>query len=379
VLKVAIVGCGKIADDHAAQIARMPNAELGGFCDAEILMAQQMHERFNRAPYFDDLDELLAKVRPDVVHITTPPESHFGVARRCLAANCHVYVEKPFTIDAREAEALVRTAKDHGCKLTVGHNYLFTAPTIRMRALIKEGYLGGAPVHMESYYGYNLGDAAYARAFLGDRHHWVRRLPGRLLHNLISHGVCRIAEHIQSDSPLVIALGFGSSVLDGLGETDIQDELRVVIRDEFTTAYFTFSTQMRPLLSLFRIYGPKNGLVIDDHHDTLVKLRGGKYKSYLENIVPSITLATQHFRNALSNTRRLLNHDLNMNGALRTLIREFYRSIEAGTPAPIPYREILLTAKIMDAIFGQIGAAGRRRVDAAVASSRTPIAASESV
>jgi len=43
-----------------------------------------------------------------------------------------------------------------------------------MRTLIQEGYLGGPPVHMKSVYCYNLGDARYARALLGDRDHWVR-------------------------------------------------------------------------------------------------------------------------------------------------------------------------------------------------------------
>ena len=58
-----------------------------------------------------------------------------------------------------------------------------------MRALVGRGYLGGAPVHMESYYCYDLTQPGYARALLGDKQHWVRRLPGKLLQNIISHGI----------------------------------------------------------------------------------------------------------------------------------------------------------------------------------------------
>src|SRR6267143_451753 len=97
----------------------------------------------------------------------------------------------------------------------------------RMRRMIERGFLGGAPVHMESYYAYDLGDASYARALLGDPHHWVRRLPGRLLHNIISHGVARIAEFLPDESPGVMAHGFVSPVLKRLNETEIMDELRV--------------------------------------------------------------------------------------------------------------------------------------------------------
>src|SRR5436190_1781473 len=125
-LKVAIVGCGKIADAHASQIQRIEECEIVGVCDREPLMAKQLYEQF----------------------------SH--VARR-------------------------------------------------MKAVVGSGYLGGVAVHMESYHGYDLGDPGYARALLADKQHWVRRLPGRLLQNLISHGIARIAEFLTSDTPQVIA------------------------------------------------------------------------------------------------------------------------------------------------------------------------------
>ena len=48
-----------------------------------------------------------------------------------------------------------------------------------MRALIAAGYIGGQPLHMESDYYYELGPGAYAGALLGDKKHWVRRLPGK--------------------------------------------------------------------------------------------------------------------------------------------------------------------------------------------------------
>ena len=53
-VRAAIVGCGRIADAHAAQIARIPGCEIVGVCDREPLMARQLHERFPiRAPFTD--------------------------------------------------------------------------------------------------------------------------------------------------------------------------------------------------------------------------------------------------------------------------------------------------------------------------------------
>src|SRR5437667_9583238 len=91
-LKVAIVGCGKIADAHASQIQRIKGCEIVGVCDRERLMAQQLYQRFPIKRRFSDVSELLSESRPDIVHITTPPASHFDLARRCLESGCHVYV-----------------------------------------------------------------------------------------------------------------------------------------------------------------------------------------------------------------------------------------------------------------------------------------------
>src|SRR2546428_3087337 len=286
-LRVAIVGCGKIADAHASQIQRIKGCEIVGVCDREVLMARQLYERFPVKRYYSDLTELLSDARPDVVHITTPPESHFDIARFCLEQGCHVYVEKPFTLHAEEAQVLVELANEKGLKLTVGHDDQFSHVARRMRTLVQSGFLGGPPVHMESYYCYDLGEPGYARTLLGDKHHWVRRLPGKLLQNVISHGIARIAEFLTCDSPQVIAYGFVSPLLKTMNEDAIVDELRVIIsEEERITAYFTFSSQMRPSVHQFRIYGPKNGLVLDQDQEILIRLRGGRFKSYVERFIP---------------------------------------------------------------------------------------------
>jgi predicted dehydrogenase len=356
-LRVAIVGCGKIADAHASQIQRIANCKIVGVCDREPLMAKQLYERFPIERYFAELPELLAETHPDVVHITTSPESHFDIATRCLEHGCHIYVEKPFTVDAAQARALVKLATECGRKLTVGHNYQFSHAARRLRELVERGYLGGPAVHMESYYGYDLGDPSYARALLGDKQHWVRRLPGKLLHNIISHGIARIAEFLAGDDPQVIAHGFSSPVLKAIGESEIIDELRVtILEEERTTAYFTFSSQMKPILHEFRVYGPRNGLVLDQNHESVLRLRGAKFKSYADHFIPPVVLAKQHFANLRQNMKSFLNRDFHMDAGMKSLIESFYRSICDGTPVPIPYREIVLTAKIMDDIFEQVHA-----------------------
>jgi len=365
-LKVAIVGCGKIADAHASQIRRIADCEIVGVCDSEPLMARQLYERFPVRQHFSDLREMLDVAAPDVVHVTTPPTSHFDIARLCLQRGCHVYVEKPFTLCLRDAEALLALADQRQRRITAGHDDQFSHVARRMRRLVESGFLGGGPLHMESYYCYDLTEPGYAKALLGDKRHWVRRLPGRLLQNIISHGIARIAEFLTTDTPTVIAHGFVSPALRRLGEHDIIDELRVIVSDEERmTAYFTFSSQMRPSLHQLRLYGPKNGLLLDHDHETLITLRGRRFPSYVEKFVPPVLEARQQIANVIANAKTFLARDFHMKSGMKYLIESFYRSIVDGTPPPLSHREILLTARIMDDIFEQIGtvaAPARERV-----------------
>jgi len=155
----------------------------------------------------------------------------------------------------------------------------------------------------------------------------------------------------------VIAHGFVSPRLQSLGEREIIDELRVIIDDgEGTTAYFTFSSQMRPSLHQLRLFGPKNGLVLDHDDETLIKLRGQRFTSYAEKFVPPAIFAKQQLGNLATNLRTFLARDFQMKSGMKYLIETFYRSITDDTPLPLSYREILLTARIMDDIFDQLRA-----------------------
>jgi len=356
-IKVCIVGCGKIADAHAGAISLIPNCEIVGVCDNEELIAKQLFERYKIKQYFSDIHKMLELTKPDVVHITTPPQSHFEIGRICLNAGCHAYIEKPFTINSSEAAQLIHLANQKNLKMTVGTDEQFTHMAISMRKLIRDGYLGGPPVHMEDYYGYDLGDEQYAKAFLGNKTHWLWSLPGQLLQNIISHGVAKIAEYLAGDDVKVIAHGFTSDFLKRMGEHHLIDELRVIINDtDKVTAYLTFSTQIGLHDREFRIYGPKNGLIINQDHHSIIKVPGKNYKSYLNAFIPLNFSAKQYRQNMSTNAKLFLKRDFHMKSGLKQLTELFYKSISDAYPLPISYKEILLTTKIMDSIFSQIHA-----------------------
>jgi predicted dehydrogenase len=359
-IKVGIIGCGRIADQHVIEIEKIPDCEIVGCCDKEELMAKQMAERFSIKNYFSNVSEFLNGARPNIVHITTPPQSHFELGKLCLEAGCNVMFEKPFALNTEEVEKLIEIAEDKNLKITVDHNVQFSYAALQMRHLINSGFLGGSPIHVESIWCYSHEDPGYGKALLGDKTHWVRNLPGKLLHNIISHGVSKIAEFLKGESPRVLAYGYTSAFLKNLNETDILDELRAIIYDDCsTTAYFTFTTQFSPPIHQFRVYGPKNSLIVDDLHQTVVKITGN-YKSYLNHFIPPLVDAKQYLANSIKNVKRFIKRESYFEEGRKNLIEKFYRSVTNGGPLPIPYKEIILTSKIMDHIFEQLNLQNQR-------------------
>jgi predicted dehydrogenase len=353
-LRIAIVGCGKVADQHLHAIHRIPDCKIVSVCDREPLMAGQLAERSGIPQSFSDVQEMLRSRSPDVVHITTPPQSHFSLAKQCLENGSHVYLEKPFTITADEADSLILFAEDRSLKITVGHNYQFTREMLEMRRLTQAGFLGGKPVHLESYWSYDLGDISYVAPVLGNRNHWVRQLPGQLFHNIISHGIAKLAEFLDDELTQILATAEQSPRLRSLGSAEVLDELRVLIRDKTgTTAFFCFSTQIKGVNQL-RLYGPANSITADIITGCLVRSESRAYKSYLTYFVPPLKIAKEHIRSARINLANFLRQRLYQDFGMKELIERFYNSIRKGDSLPIPYREIILTARIMDEIFAQI-------------------------
>jgi predicted dehydrogenase len=320
-------------------------------------MAGQLADRFHVPHIFTDAVRMLREAKPDAVHITTPAQSHFPLGRLCLEAGCHVYMEKPFTETAAETEALLRLARDKKRRITVGHNLQFSPEAIRMRELVKSGFLGGPPVHMETVQCYSHDEPTYGRIVLADPNHWVRRLPGSLSHNLISHGISKIAEFLEGEDPQIISLSFSSPFLRGLGLTDIVDEVRATIRDERgTTAFFLFTTQFGTGSNELRLYGKSANLVLDNTNRTVLRVRPSNYKSYMRYFFAPWTDAREQMRNSFRNMKLFARSDFHMDYGMKKLMQLFYSAVREDRPDPIPAAEILRTSRIMEKIFRQMPA-----------------------
>src|SRR5215207_5427496 len=86
IIRAALVGAGNIARQHLACLRQLSNIEIVGICDLSRARAQYMAERFEISDAYTSFDRMIEHSRPDIVHVTTPPSSHFLLAKSALHA-----------------------------------------------------------------------------------------------------------------------------------------------------------------------------------------------------------------------------------------------------------------------------------------------------
>jgi len=352
-LKVALVGCGKIADCHVEEIRKLDVASLVAVCELEPLIAEQLAVRYKIPACYSDFGRMLASEAPDVVHITTPPQSHYALAAQALDAGCHVYVEKPLTLDCLSAQRLIQHAVRTDRKLTINYWPNFDPAALAFRQLIDQG-VAGDPVHIESVFGYDL-SGVFGQAVVGNPAHWVHDLPGKLFHNNLDHILNKIVPFLPEDQPEIQAFGYRrrDPVFDPVADA-LLDELRFMVRAGGITAYGTLSSHSRPVGHSLRFYGSKRTIHLDCISGTITMEPEPLLPGALGRLLRPFTHAGQYLKQGGRNVMRFARSDYHYFAGMRRLISLFYQSILQDSPPPIPYHQILRTGAMMDQIFSQL-------------------------
>jgi predicted dehydrogenase len=316
-------------------------------------MAEQLAVRFAIPNRYSDVAQMLEAEKPDVVHITTPPQSHLALTQQAVAAGCHVFLEKPVALRHSDAEAIIAAAISSGRKLAVNYWPNFETHALELRRLHETGVLG-APVHVESYLGYNLA-GEYGTAIKQDPNHWVTRMPGKLFQNILDHVLNKIVPFFEDEQPSIHAIAYrGGAGEPGASLNGLLDELRVMIRGEKVTAYATFSAHARPIGHTLRVYGTKNTAHVDFNARTSVLERKQAFPSALGRLFPPFLVAKDYWRQGMKNVSGFSHARFHYFDGMRRLLSEFYLSIENDSPPPIAYRDILRVSSMMERIFEQV-------------------------
>lgn len=249
-LRCVLIGCGAIAREHLSALAELGTAEVAAVCDISPAKAEATADRFGIAKWYSSHAKLLSDIRPDLVHITTPPSSHFSIAKSCLDAGLNVLCEKPITVNYSEFCELKQLATQKHCVLMENQQNRFHSSIRRIQQLVSSGKLGDL---LEVQICVSLNIFAPGSAYI-DRNapHFGLSLRGGVVGDFLPH----IA---------YLAYMFTGAVVDlrtiWMKRADEfplpADEFRGLIKGERATGYVSFSGNAQPNSFLVRVVGTR--------------------------------------------------------------------------------------------------------------------------
>jgi predicted dehydrogenase/nucleoside-diphosphate-sugar epimerase len=342
-LRVALIGCGRMGRRHLAAISAVPYARVVAIADPAIDpdAAPTVSER--RILICGDPDSLLAEARPDVVHIVTPPDTHAPLARRAIAAGCHVYVEKPFARTMNEAKEILDLAAAAGVSVCPGHQYLFERPALAACRLL--GGIGSL-VHAESYFSFRT----------------VRRTMTCVeqLKDILPHAVYPLVEQFRTAA----GQADGAIAVTAV-DVDPHGEIRALVRLGRSAGIIVVTLNGRPIEQYQHLVGTNGCLRVDYVSGSITNLTGpgtgaGMLLTPYRRALQTVSGATSGF------ARRFAGRQASYPG-LQTIVERFYASIVQGTGAPVTRASILETVGICERIGEALDDAERRAELAALA------------
>lgn len=262
-LRVAIVGCGRIAARHSEHIGRF--GKLVATCDSDLLRAEAMAAP-QKARAFASLSEML-KMAPDidVVSICSPNGLHAEHSIASLQAGCHVLCEKPMALTVQDCGAMIHAAERANRRLFVVKQNRFNPPVAAVKRAIDEGRLGRIySIALNCFWNRN------PDYYLNDPWKGTRSLDGGCLYTQFSHFIDLLywmAGDVTEAHAFVDNFGHGETV-------EFEDAGTAVLRfrsGAIGTVHFTINSYKKNMEGSLTIFAEKGTIKI-----------GGQYLNELE-------------------------------------------------------------------------------------------------
>lgn len=141
-IRLATVGTGYFSRFHYAAWARIPEVDLVGVCSIDPVTQAEVSSQY-QVPYVGaNFTDMLDELKPDLVDIITPPETHTEFVMACVERGIPVICQKPFTRNYQEAVELVERIKAGGGQVIVHENFRFQPWYMKLKSLLEEEVLG---------------------------------------------------------------------------------------------------------------------------------------------------------------------------------------------------------------------------------------------
>ncbi|WP_309397707.1 Gfo/Idh/MocA family protein [Cerasicoccus maritimus] len=150
-IKVAVIGTGGMAKNHALKLSQKDKSKVVACCDISAERVAEFAKTYNIPETYTDLSEMLEKCDFDAISIVTPDAFHAPIALQALAAGKHVLSEKPLATSVEDAEKMVAAAKKAGVINMVNFSYRDSSAIQRAAKMVQGGELGRI-FHVEAHY-----------------------------------------------------------------------------------------------------------------------------------------------------------------------------------------------------------------------------------
>ena len=340
----ALVGTGNIARQHLACLRELPGVEVAAVCDLSPARAESAAERFGVARWFTDAAEMLDAVRPDVVHVTTPPASHFPLASAALRAGAHVIVEKPATVTAGELATLADQARAGGRLLVEDYNYVFNHAARAISDRVASGEFGEV-THVEVFIALDILGPGSPFSDPNAPHPCLA-LPGGAVADFLSH-LASLA-HAFVGPHLEARTSWGNR--SGPSSPLPFDEFRALVDAERGTAALGFSARTQPDAFWLRVYGTKMQAVANlfETRLTIDRPRGGPKP--LRPLWNGLAEAREVRRSAFGTLKRKLSGGPGAYEGLWDLLGRTYRAVQTDRPPPVTLDQVLAVNRLVEAL-----------------------------
>src|SRR5262245_26095409 len=140
-IRFGVIGYGYWGPNIVRNLRTLECTELVAICDKSPKAQQRARQAHPDVQVTSDYSEILLSPDIDAVAVITPVWTHFELAKGALLNGKHVFVEKPFTSTAAQAEELIELADRRNLQIMVDHTFLFTGAVRKIRQLIDENAL----------------------------------------------------------------------------------------------------------------------------------------------------------------------------------------------------------------------------------------------
>jgi predicted dehydrogenase len=141
-VKFGVIGYGYWGPNVVRNLQTLEGAQVVVVCDKSSAARRRVHRNCPNIYVTADASEVMSSPDIDAVAVVTPVWTHFELAKEALENGKHIFVEKPFTSNAAQAEKLIELAQQRNLKIMVDHTFLFTGAVKKIKQLLQEGTLG---------------------------------------------------------------------------------------------------------------------------------------------------------------------------------------------------------------------------------------------